>query len=152
MNETFTASDVKNVLKKSIKTLEDMISIGNIELRHILGLRFEEISRIVKKREEVAKENRDLFNEIEVMLKDIEYRADLHNDQEIKNLYLEATQKAMQVKHQTVENMSLLNQIRSFFCSVISETTSTKNYNYCGKIVNTSPLKDVTPFLISKKA
>lgn len=146
---TIRNSEIIESLREAIRFIDEAMSIGDHEQKCIISLKFAELNEHTQKKEKLFSDNREFFLNIESLVDSINENETLKKDTLVKKLCNDLNQKAELLKLQIAENMSILNQIKSFFAKFLVLDPENKSYNTFGKFE--APQSKKCSSLISRK-
>ncbi len=148
MHQTHNARETKRTIDEAIQVLDTLLSIGDREQRAAVGLDFQKVQTLSLEKEKYMVKNREIFLRTEALINSLNDTG-ITIEPELKKACFTIQQKAQLLKFQNMENMSLLNQIKSFLCMCVS--SSDKSLCYNGRGVLQSHGKSSERSFISKK-
>jgi hypothetical protein len=120
-------------VREATECIDELMAMGNVEQCCILGFRFEEMTTHAQAREKYLKEKWELLRGVNKLIESTRFEEGSRDD-EFRHCCTELSNKAMRLKLQNSENMSLLNQIKAFFFSFLGPQKNVKSYNASGKL------------------
>jgi len=122
------------VIRDAVHCIDELLALGDLEQQCIVSLRFEEMKTYTLLKERYMSEKRDLFKAADAIIYSPFISDQCKEESELKNACSILADRAFQLKLQNRDTMSLLNQVKAFFASLMCAEKEIKGYNSQGKM------------------
>jgi hypothetical protein len=129
-----TATAMTEVLEEAGLCLDSLLDLGDLEQRCIVSLKFSDLNDVTARKQAYFLQKLELFKLVDSVITSIAGDRELSRDSGLLEVIHDLSGKSFQLKLQNRENSSLLNQIKSFLTSIISNDSGIAHYNARGTL------------------
>lgn len=128
----YAETQISKSLEEALRFVDELLKIGDLEQKCIISLKFAELNEQTAKKEKLFAQNREFLLNVESMVDRINNDKTLRKETSLRKLCQDLTQRAQLLKLQISENMSILNQIKTFFARFMTVDNDKRSYNTFG--------------------